>query len=118
MGGSSFFNSMRASGSNPLSSSIDFIAELTRAVNEVSKLTGDERTNLLLRAFQMIRDLRLETGVRHGHRRDTLRDLEIAALRAEHGTDEDAKKVLLETAEMIRTLKFVLDEKDDALRGE
>ncbi len=39
-----------------------FIAELLRAANEVSELTAGERINLLLRAFHIIRELRLETA--------------------------------------------------------
>lgn len=99
-----------------MNSTTDFITELVRAANEVADLTSTERIHLLLRGFRMIRELRLRAGVRAIREKDKLRSLEIAALRAEHGTDGDAKTVLLETAEMIRTLKIILDAKNEALK--
>ena len=50
--------------------------------------------------------MRLETGIRPGAGPDALNDVEIAALKSAKGSVEDAKKVLLEMADMIRTLKL------------
>ncbi|WP_426238195.1 hypothetical protein [Pararhizobium sp. DWP1-1-3] len=59
--------------------------------------------------------MRIETGVRPGRRaNDPLRDIEIASLMAEAaGNNDDLKGVLLDLAEMIRTLKIVLDAKGE-----
>lgn len=61
----------------------------------------------------MVREMRMETGVHPGRRReDPLRDIEIAALMAEAaGNNDNLKGVLLDLADMIRTLKIVLDAK-------
>ena len=103
-----------------MSSTTDFIAELIRAANEIERLGIDERRRLVDRAARMVRELRIETGVRPGRRgQDPLRDIEIAALMAEAaGNNDDLKGVLLDLADMIRTLKIVLDAKDEVLRGD
>jgi hypothetical protein len=64
--------------------------------------------------------MRSETGVRPGRRGNSpLRDVEIAALMAEAaGNNDDLKGVLLDLAEMIRTLKIVLDATAEVLDGE
>jgi hypothetical protein len=55
-------------------------------------------------------------GSRRGQ--DPLRDIEIAALIAEAaGNNDDLKGVLLDLADMIRTLKIELDAKAEVLRG-
>ncbi|WP_426130239.1 hypothetical protein [Pararhizobium sp. PWRC1-1] len=94
-----------------MSSITDFIAELIRAANEIGRLTPAERTKLMVRGARTIRELRLMTGIRSGAGRDALNDLEIAALKSEKGSHQDAQKVLLEMADMIRMLKIVLDGK-------
>lgn len=95
----------------------DFISELIRAANEINKLAPIERRNLMARASRTIREMRIETGVRAGRGRDRLFDLEVAALKSETGSNDDAKAVMLEMAEMIRTLKIVLDGKYEILKG-
>jgi hypothetical protein len=103
-----------------LSSTTDFIVELVRAANGPSTLGIDERRRLIDRAARLVREMRIETGVRPGRRgQDPLRDIEIAALMSEAaGNNDDLKGVLLDLADMIRTLKIVLDAKSEALRGE
>lgn len=99
-----------------MSTTTDFIAELVRAANQIGKLSPGERIKLMARGARTIRELRLQTGVRQGLGRDPLGDLEIAALKSETGPDDDAKAVLLEMADMIRTLKIVLDAKAEVSR--
>lgn len=71
----------------------------------------------------MVREMYIETGVRpiRGNK-DALRDIEIAVLMVGAGgnddDDDDVKAVLLDLAEMIRTLKIVLDGKCEDLRGD
>jgi hypothetical protein len=101
-----------------MSSTTEFIAELVRAANEVERLSKGERSHLLLRGFRMIREMRLENGVRPIREKDRLRTLEIEALRAENGTGDDAKVVLLETASLMRELKNAMDAKDKVLKEE
>jgi hypothetical protein len=94
----------------------DFITELVRASNDVEKLSKGERFHLLQRGFRMIRELRIRSGTRPIHEQDNLRKLEIAALRTENGTAEEAKSILLGTAALIRDLKIVLDAKAEGLK--
>jgi hypothetical protein len=96
-----------------LSSTTNFIVELVRAANELGTLGNDERRRLVDRAVRMVREMRIETGVRPGRRgQDRLRDIEIAALMVEvSGNNDDLKGILLDLADMIRTLKIVLDAK-------
>lgn len=101
-----------------MSATTDFIAELIKAANVAGKLTEEERRRLTDRGARTIREMRLETGIRPGRGKDVLYDLEIAALKAETGSGEEIKTVLLEMADMIRTLKIVLDAKAELLRGE
>lgn len=100
-----------------MSTTTDFISELIRATNEIGKVSVGERMKLMSRGSRTIREMRLQTGVRHGPGKDALNDLEIAARKCEKGSDDDAKAVLLGMAAMIRTLKIVLDAKDEVLRG-
>ena len=103
-----------------MSSTTDFIVELVRAANELTNLSNDERRRLVDRAVRMVREMRIESGVRPGRRgQDPLRDIEIAALMVEaSGNDDDLKAVLLDLADMIRTLKIVLDAKAEVLKGQ
>jgi hypothetical protein len=103
-----------------LSSTTDFIVDLVRAANELGLVSIDERRRLVDRAVRMVRELRVETGIRPGRRcNDPLRDVEIAALMAEAaGISDDVKSILLDLAEMIRTLKIVLDGKDDVTKDQ
>jgi hypothetical protein len=103
-----------------LSFATDFIVELVTAANALGPLSIDERRRLIDRAVRMVREMRIETGVRPGRRgNDPLRDVEIAALMAEAaGNNDDLKGVLLDRAEMIRTLKIVLDATAEVLDGE
>ncbi len=103
-----------------MSSTTDFIAELIRAANGLITLGIDERRRLIDRGVRMVREMRVESGVRPGRRgQDPLRDIEIAALMAEAaGNNDDLKGVLLDLAEMIRTLKIVLDAKGEVLKDQ
>jgi hypothetical protein len=94
-----------------LNSTTGFITELIRAANEVSKLTPVERTSLMARGSRIVREMRLRTGIRPGAGPDPLNTVEVAALKSANGSNEEATKVLLELADMIRTLKILLDAK-------
>lgn len=94
-----------------MTAATEFISELVRAANEIGKVSAAERIKLMSRGAHTIREMRLQTGIRPGRGKDVLGDLEIAALHSETGSDDDAKAVLLEMANMIRTLKIVLDAK-------
>ncbi|MEK1933529.1 MAG: hypothetical protein AAAC47_27865 [Pararhizobium sp.] len=88
----------------------------------MAKLSIDEPRCLVDRAARMVREMYIETGVRpiRGNK-DALRDIEIAVLMVGAGgndDDDDVKAVLLDLAEMIRTLKIVLDGKCEDLRGD
>jgi hypothetical protein len=106
-------------GVHVLSATTDFIVELVRAANELGPLSVDERRRLVKRGLRMVREMRVESGIRPSRRReDPLREIEIAALMAEAaGNNDDLKGVLLDLADMIRTLKIVLDAKAEVPRG-
>jgi hypothetical protein len=97
----------------------DFIAELGRAANGIDKLSANERHRLVDRAVRTVREMRIETGIRPSRgMRDALFDVEISAIMAEAGcNDDDLKAILLDLAEMIRTLKIVLNGKEEVIEG-
>lgn len=89
----------------------EFVAELFRAANEVSKLTDFEKRRLLERAVATIRDMRDQTGMAGGSLdADPLIDFQTIAASIDRRSDEAVKAALLDAAGIIRTLKIVLDD--------
>ncbi|MBY3143244.1 hypothetical protein [Rhizobium laguerreae] len=103
-----------------MSYTADFISELTRAANEVDKLSTDEYRRLVERAVRMVREMRLETGTRPScGNHVAMGDLEIAALMAEAAANNDeVEGVLLNLAGMIRALKIMVDGKIEVRKGD
>lgn len=96
-----------------MNSTTDFISELIRAANEVSKLTVFEKGRLLGRAIVTIREMKAGTGLVV----DPLAFHETIVLQAAAATidtlpDDAVKATFLDAAETIRTLKIVLDAED------
>ncbi|MGV1787336.1 MULTISPECIES: hypothetical protein [Agrobacterium] len=62
----------------------------------------------------LIRALRAETGIRQSRnfKNDELFKIEVEALRAEIGDDAKIREILMRFADMIRTLKIILDGKE------
>ena len=97
-----------------MTSATDFIAELIRAANQVEKLSVFEKRRLLERSVRTIREMRLQTGI--ASRRpgaDPVVDLQTAAVALTLGkrTNDEVRDALLDAANMIRTLKIMLDAK-------
>ncbi|MDX0617696.1 hypothetical protein GOC93_29340 [Sinorhizobium medicae] len=87
-----------------------FIAELIRAANEVERLTYYQISRLLDRSVDTIRDMRRQTAIAGGHRaRDVVIDLQLASARARDLSPAETRDVLLDAADIIRTLKIALD---------
>ncbi len=102
-----------------MNSATDFISELIRAANEIRKLTALERGRLLQRSIVMIRDGRDQVGIPPSKTAaDALIDLQTVAASIDRLSDNEVKAALLDAAEMIRTLKIVLDAKDEVIKGE
>lgn len=102
-----------------MTATTDFIAELIRAANEVGKLGVIKKRRLLTRAVATIRSGREQIGIpASGAEADPVIDLLAIAMQVGHRTDDEVKAALLEAADMIRTLKILLDAKDEVLRGE
>ncbi|MDE4602437.1 hypothetical protein LOF12_13930 [Sinorhizobium meliloti] len=92
-----------------------FIAELIRAANEAERLTPHEISRLPDRSVDTIRDMRRQTGIAGSHRaRDVVIDLQVASARAPDLSPTETRDVLLDAADIIRTLKILLDGKDTA----
>jgi hypothetical protein len=90
-----------------------FIAELIRAANEADKLNPFEIKRLLNRSVATIRDMREQTGILGTSRaRDVVIDLQVAAARADTLPEDEIRDNLLDAADIIRTLKIVLDGKE------
>ncbi|PDT82953.1 hypothetical protein [Sinorhizobium sp. BJ1] len=90
-----------------------FIAELIRAANEADRLTPFEVKRLLNRSIATIRDMREQTGVPGSNRaKDVVIDLQVAAARADSLTVAEIRDALVDAADVIRTLKIVLDGKE------
>ncbi|VTZ61746.1 hypothetical protein [Sinorhizobium medicae] len=87
-----------------------FIAELIRAANEMDKLSPFEIERLLNRSVATIREMREQTGVPGSSR---AKDVVIfKAARADALAEEEIRDNLLDAADIIRTLKILLDGKD------
>ncbi|KQY26695.1 hypothetical protein [Rhizobium sp. Root482] len=102
-----------------MSSVSSFISELIRAANEIGKLDNYQRRRMLGRAIATIRDAREQVGLPTSKSAtDAVIDLVTMAGSIERRSDDEVKAAFLEAADMIRTLKIVLDAKDEVLRGE
>ncbi|WP_457661492.1 hypothetical protein [Sinorhizobium medicae] len=81
-----------------------FIAELIRAANEVERLTCCQISRLLDRSVDTIREMRRKTGIVGGHHtRDVEINLELASARALDLSTAEARDVLLDAADILRT---------------
>ncbi len=91
-----------------------FIAELIREANRAQSLSPERRRALAGQASVLIRALRAETGIRQSRnfKNDELFKIEVEALRAEIGDDAKIREILMRFADMIRTLKIILDGKE------
>lgn len=97
-----------------MSLTTDFIAELIRAANEADKLTPFEVKRLLNRSVATIRDMRKQTGIQGSYRaKDVVIDLQTASARAGALSADEVRDNLLDAADIIRTLKIILDGKPD-----
>ena len=95
-----------------MSLTTNFIAELVRAANELEKLAMIEKARLLDRSVATIREMRNTIGIPASYAAaDAVFDLQETQLMliSEEATDEQVKASLLEAADMIRTLRIVLD---------
>ncbi|MDK1389323.1 hypothetical protein QN224_28380 [Sinorhizobium sp. 8-89] len=93
-----------------MSTTTDFIAELIRAVNDIEKLTHYEVSRLLDRSIDTIRDMRRHTGDAGIHSvRDVLVDLRLSSERVQDLSAEQVRDALVDAADVLRSLKIVLD---------
>ncbi|MDK1493352.1 hypothetical protein QN219_25440 [Sinorhizobium sp. 7-81] len=96
-----------------MSLTTQFIAELVRAANEANRLTLFEVKRLLNRSIATIRDMREETGIPGSKRaKDVVIDLQVAAARADRLSSGEIRDALIDAADVIRTLKILLDGKE------
>lgn len=96
-----------------------FISELVRAANEIGRLDNFQRRRLLDRAVTTIRDGREQVCIPASkNTADAVIDLQTIAASIDRRSDEQVKAALLDAADMIRTLKIVLDAKEEVLRDE
>jgi hypothetical protein len=88
----------------------DFVAELIRAGNEVDRLRANEVRSLIFRAIATVRELREEVGIPgSGTPEDAVVGLHAIAVDAERRTPREWARALLEAADMVRTLRIVVD---------
>lgn len=93
-----------------MSLTTDFISELIRAANRSDQLTHYEISRLFDRAIDTIRDMREQTGAVETHRaRDVLIDMRISSERARDLSAEEVRDALVDAADVIRTLKILLE---------
>jgi hypothetical protein len=86
---------------------------MIRAGNEAAKLSPYEISRLLDRSVATIRDMREQTGIAGSNRaKDVVIDLQIASARAPDLTAAETRDPLLDAADIIRTLKILLDGKE------
>ncbi len=90
-----------------------FISELVWAANQVDHLTAFEKRRLLERAVVTIREMREQVGMRPSETEpDSVIDLQTAAAGIETRTGDNVREALLDAADMIRTLRIILDRKE------
>jgi hypothetical protein len=101
-----------------LSSTTNFIAELVRAANMLEKIGESEKRRLLDRAWRTIREGREQTGLKPSRTKaDHAMDFLSMSRSLELYSDDEIKGALLEAADMVRTLKIMLDAKDEVSGG-
>ncbi|KQW62681.1 MULTISPECIES: hypothetical protein [unclassified Ensifer] len=87
-----------------------FVAELIWAANQSQHLTTFEKRRLLERAVVTIRDMREQAGIPSSNTEaDAVIDLQSTAAAIDKRTDEQIQAALLDAADMIRTLRILLD---------
>ncbi len=88
-----------------------FISELAWAANQVEHLTAFEKRRLLERAVVTIREMREQVGIPASKTEpDPVIDLQTTAAGIERLTGDDVRAALLDAANMIRTLRIILDD--------
>lgn len=90
-----------------------FIAELIKAANEADRLSRFEIKRLLNRSVATIREMREQTGIPGSSRaKDVVINFQVAAARVDALAEEEIRDNLLDAADIIRTLKILLDGKE------
>lgn len=88
-----------------------FISELVWAANQADHLTAFEKRRLLDRAVVTIREMREQVGIAASETEaDPVIDLQTTAAGIERQTGDQMREALLDAANMIRTLRIILDE--------
>lgn len=88
-----------------------FISELVWSANQVEHLTAFEKRRLLERAVVTIREMREQVGIAASKTEpDPVIDLQTTAAGIERHTGDNVRSALLDAANMIRTLRIMLDE--------
>ncbi|MBY5765356.1 hypothetical protein V7798_29235 [Rhizobium laguerreae] len=91
-----------------------FVTELYRAANEVGKLTAFEKRRLIERAVTTVKPMRVQIAFSSPPRRDgqdILVDIATVGGEIVSAPNQIVSHALLEAADLIRTLKIVLDGK-------
>ncbi|WP_320203990.1 hypothetical protein [Agrobacterium rosae] len=96
-----------------------FISELIRDANQIDRIGDFEKRRMLERAVTTIRDIRETIAIPPSSTvRDVVIDLQTAAALVERKISDDrVKAAMLEAATVLRTLKIVLDARDDTIKG-
>ena len=90
-----------------------FISELVWAANQVEQLTSFEKRRLLGRAVVTIREMRDQVGIPESKTAaDPVIDLQTTAAGIDRRTHDQVMAALLDAADMIRTLRIILDGKE------
>jgi hypothetical protein len=98
-----------------------FVSELIWAANQAPNLTAFEKRRLLERAVITIRDMREQAGIPSSNTEaDAVIDLQMTAAAIDNRTDTQIRAALLDAADMIRTLRILLDTGTEVMirRGE
>ncbi|WP_420829025.1 hypothetical protein [Ensifer adhaerens] len=94
-----------------------FISELVWAANQVDQLTAFEKRRLIERAVVIIREMRDQIGnPQNKTAADPVIDLQTTAAGMENRTDDQTRDALLDAANMIRSLRIILDGKEASIR--
>jgi hypothetical protein len=87
----------------------NIVSELLRAANVIEALPASEVRQLLHRSIVAIRNMRQDVGIPAiGTSKDAIIGLADVAARAETSSDGELRGALLDAADMIRTLRVVV----------
>lgn len=102
-----------------MSDTTDFISRLSRSANQIEQIGSDERKQFINRAIALVRHFRKQVIIQPRRTApDALIDVMSIAASIDRRANGEVQAAFLDAADMIRTLKIVLDAEEKVLRSD